>query len=356
MINFGGIFMAPFRGYIASDATLNIYRFDIPAAPVSGGSGRCPNIVFRNRLKDSGTAPFWSTSGQDPEGLTTRYRLNSTGQVIDQNVGVIDENDGAVLGRFSPNLNTDTTIPVNIVKGNTQDRFGTESALGYSRTTQQFYAIGSDDTSPAAVRGSALYRFGNPTAPTSFGPLTKIGGGAFNVRGSANYIDGLGINVNNLALGTSARNISTTNPPGVYNVNLTTGAITLRTSVPALNLSQDTGADFAPGQANILYIFAEKGGLYRYTISGTSGTTVKLCQVPTATLSGGGRTESANSDFEGFAVVDDGRPSITVASESPAGATQTVAAGLNVLGDFSLLTAPLVFGIVTTRWAKKLRK
>jgi hypothetical protein len=348
--------MAPFRGYIVSDATLNIYRFDIPTAPISGGNGSCPNVTFRNRLRDSGTAPFWSTSAQDPEGLSTRYRLNSANQVIDQNVGVIDENDGAVAGRFSPNLNTDTTIPVDIVKANFQDRFGTESALAYSRTTQQFYAIGSDDTSPVAVRGSALYRFNNPPAGTSFGPLTKVGSGAFNIRGSANYVDGLGINVNNLALATSARNVSTTNPPGVYNVNLTTGAITLRTSVPALNLSQDTGADFAPGQANVLYIFAEKGGLYRYTISGASGTTVKLCDIRTEILTGGGRTETVNSDFEGFAVVDDGRPSISLTLKPAVDAAQPVAAGLNVLGDFSLLAAPLVFGIVTVRWSKKLRK
>jgi hypothetical protein len=347
--------MAPFRGYTVSDATLNVYRFDIPATPVAGGNGPCPNVVFVNRLKDSGTAPFWSTSGQDPEGLSTRYRRNTTNQVIDQNVGVIDENDGVVQGRFSPNLNTDTTIPVDIVKSNTQNRFGTESALGYRQSTQQFYAIGSDDTAAPAVRGSALYRFNNPPAGTNIGLFTKVGPGAFNVRGSANYVDGLGINVNDVALASSARNVSATNPPGVYNVNLTTGAITLRTSVPALNISQDTGADFAPGVPNTFYIFAEKGGLYRYTISGTSGTTVKLCDIATETLKGGTplRSETIDSDFEGFAVVDAGRPSISVAANSPAA---PVTAGINILGDLSLLAAPLTFGIVISRFAKNLRK
>jgi hypothetical protein len=304
------------RAYTASDATLKVYRFDIPASPISGGNGACKN------LKQPSVLSKFSPLGQDPEGLT----------VISGKVVAISEDDNA-LGKYSEGLNTPSTPPVEQIKNfrNTSPRFGTEAGLGYNSENKTLYNLQADDT--IAGNKSVLY----------FKKLPLPGNGQsikFQARpAKPQYADGLGINGNGLALATSARNLSASNPAGIYRLNLSNGALTLVSKQSASNklgVNQDTGADFVPGQNKTLYILAEKGAFFRYTgFNATTGAGGKLTKLCTARLNAQ-PGETADSDFEGLATINE-----TIASNPEAPFTFASITGI----DFGL-AAPIAAGIV----------
>jgi hypothetical protein len=304
------------RAYTASDATLKVYRFNIPAQPVQSGNGACPGLVSPS------VASALNPSGADPEGLT----------VVKGKVVVISEDDGA-LGKYSEGLNTPSTPPVEQITNfrNTSPRFGTEAALGYNSQNSTLYNLQADDLS--AGDKSVLY----------FKKLPLPGNGQtiqFQARpAKPQYADGLGINGNGLALASSGRNISASNPAGIYRLSLSNGALTLVSNQSASNrlgVNQDTGADFVPGQNGTLYILAEKGAFFRYTnfnaTTGAGGTLTKLCTAALTSQPG----ETADSDFEGLATINE-----TIASNPEAPFTFASLTGI----DFGL-AAPIAAGIV----------
>jgi hypothetical protein len=302
----------PLRAYTASDATLNVYSWTIPSSPTT----TC-NSTKVSRLSPSN----WSTAGQDPEGLT----------IAKGRLAFISEDDGAP-GVYSAQS---FPLPALITTSNSVSplaRFGTEAALAYSSKTTRLYNLQADDL---ASNKSQLY-VGAPGAVPNFTakPLKKI------------YADGLGINGNSnstnpagLALASSGRNISATNPAGIYRLNVNTGALTLVSNQSASNrlgVNQDTGADFVPGQNGTFYILAEKGAFFRYTnfnpTTGAGGTLTRLCTVNLSAQPG----ETADSDFEGLATVNQ-----PTASNPEAPFTFASLTGI----DFGL-AAPIAAGIV----------
>jgi hypothetical protein len=302
------------KAYSASDATLNVYSWTIPSSPTT----TC-NSTKVSQLSSSN----WSTDGQDPEGLT----------IAAGKLAFISEDDDApgvhsLQGFPLPPVITQSTpvTPVN--------RFGTEAALGYSSKTTRLYNLQADDE--AVPDKSQLY-VGAPGSSSNF-PIVRLP--------NSKYADGLGINGNSnstnpagLALASSGRNISATNPAGIYRLNVGTGALTLVKNLSASNqlgLDQDTGADFVPGQNGTFYILAEKGAFFRYTnfnaTTGAGGTLTKLCTVNLNTRPG----ETADSDFEGLATIN--KPT---ASNPEAPFTFASITGI----DFGL-AAPIAAGIV----------
>jgi hypothetical protein len=326
------------RAYTVSDVTLKVYRFDIPASPISGGNGACKN------LKQPSVASALNPSGADPEGLT----------VVNGKVVVISEDDGA-LGKYSEGLNTPSKPPVEQIKNfrNTSPRFGTEAGLGYNSENQTLYNLQADDVS--AGNKSVLY----------FKKLPLPGNGKtiqFKAKSpSRKYADGLGINGNSLALASSARNISASNPAGIYRVSLSNGTLTLVSNQSAsdkLGVNQDTGADFAPGKDDTFYILAaKKGEFFRYTgfnaRTGAGGTLTKLCTADLRNQPGerpedevsrgdGGEGDPLESSrFEGLAVIDE--PLSKTASDPNPEAPFTFASLTGI--DFGL-AAPIAAGIV----------
>jgi hypothetical protein len=318
-----------------SDVTLKVYRFDIPASPISGGNGACKN------LKQPSVLSKFSPLGQDPEGLT----------VISGKVVAISEDDGA-LGKYSEGLNTPSKPPVEQIKNfrNTSPRFGTEAGLGYDSKNKTLYNLQADDVS--AGNKSVLY----------FKKLPLPGNGKtiqFKAKSpSRKYADGLGINGNGLALASSARNISASNPAGIYRVSLSNGTLTLVSNQSAsdkLGLIQDTGADFAPGKDDTFYILAaKKGEFFRYTgfdaRTGAGGTLTKLCTADLRNQPGERPEDEGISDegdpiessrFEGLAVIDE--PLSKTASDPNPEAPFTFASITGI--DFGL-AAPIAAGIV----------
>jgi hypothetical protein len=327
------------RAYTASDVTFKVYRFDIPASPISGGNGACKNLKRVSQLSSSN----WSPSGQDPEGLTA---------LPGGRIAFISEDDAAA-GVYSQ---APTPLPatINHFRRTSPDRFGTEAGLAYNAKDKRFYNLQAD--SFASPNKSKLYHGPVPSNNVTGSTLVLTA-----KQPSRKYADGLGINGNGLALASSARNISASNPAGIYRVSLSNGTLTLVSNQSAsdkLGVNQDTGADFAPGKDDTFYILAaKKGEFFRYTgfnaRTGAGGTLTKLCTADLRNQPGerpedevsrgdGGEGDPLESSrFEGLAVIDE--PLSKTASDPNPEAPFTFASLTGI--DFGL-AAPIAAGIV----------